>query len=68
MANTLINTTTTKKDNQFIIDHIEIEKYKIFEQDKNSQYIIKQAQKRDDLLDIIKVIQQFNKTIQSYLT
>ena len=36
------------------MDHIEIKKYKIFEQDKNSQYVIKPAHKRDDLLDTIR--------------
>ena len=51
-----------------IINHIEIKKYKILEQDKHSQYVIQPAHKRDDLLDTIKVIQQFNKTIQPYLT
>ena len=66
MANMLIN--TTKEKSQMVINNIEIKKYKIFEQDKNSQYVIKSAHKRDDLLDTLKVIQQFNKTIQSYLT
>ena len=60
--------TTKKEDSQMIIDHIEIKKYKFFEQDKHRQYVIQPAHKRDDLLDTIKVIQQFNKTIQPYLT
>ena len=51
-----------------IIDHIETKKDKIFEQDEYSQYLIQPAHKRYDLLDTIKVIQQFNKTIQPYLT
>ena len=51
-----------------IIDHIKIKKDKIFEQDDHSQYVIQLAHKRDDLLDTVKVIQQFNKTIQPYLT
>ena len=67
MADILMN-TTKKEDSQAIIDHIEIKKYKIFEEDKNSQYVIKPAHKRDDLLDTIKVIQQLNETIQPYLT
>ena len=46
-----------------IIDHMEIKKYSIFEQDKHSQYVIQPAHKHDDLLDTTKVIQQFNKTI-----
>ena len=67
LADKLIN-TTKREDNQMIIDHIEIKKDKIFEQDDYSQYVIQLAHKRDDLLDTVKVIQQFNKTIQSYLT
>ena len=51
-----------------IIDHIKIKKDKIFEQDDYSQYVIQLAHQRDDLLDTVKVIQQFNKTIQPYLT
>ena len=67
IADILIN-TIKKEDSQMIINHIEIKKNKIFEQDKHSQYVIQPAHKRDDLLDTIKVIQQFNKTIQPYLT
>ena len=51
-----------------IIDHIVIKKDKIFEQDDYSQYVIQPAYKRDDLVDTVKVIQQFNETIQLYLT
>ena len=40
-----------------IIDHIEIKKDKIFEQDEYSQYVIQPAHKCDDLLDTVKVIQ-----------
>ena len=46
-----------------IIDHIEIKKYKFFEQNEYSKYVIQPAHKLDDLLDTIKVIQQFNITI-----
>ena len=67
MADMLID-TAKKEKSQMVINTIEIEKYKIFEQDKNSQYVIKLAHKCDNLLDTSKVIQQFNKTIQPYLT
>ena len=67
LADKLIN-VTSKEDNQMLIDHIEIKKDKIFEQDKYSKPIIQPPHKRDDLLDTIKVILQFNKTIQPYLT
>ena len=61
----LIN-TTSKEDNQALIDLIETNKDKIFEQDKYSKYVIQPAHKR--LLDTVKIIQQFNETIQPYLT
>ena len=51
-----------------LIDHIEIKRDKIFEQDKYSKPVIQPPYKRSDLLDAVKVIQQFNKTIQPYLT
>ena len=67
LADKLIN-VTSKEDSQTIIGHIEIKRDKTFEQDKHSQYVIQPAHTRDDLLDTIKVIQQFNKVIQPYLT
>ena len=50
-----------------IIDHIEIKRDKIFEQ-VYSQYVIQPPHKRTDLLDTVKVLLDFNKTIQPYLT
>ena len=66
LADKLIN-TTSKEDNQMIIDHIEIKKGKISEPEY-SKFVIQQAYKRDDLADTVKVILDFNKTIQPYLT
>ena len=66
LADKLIN-VTSKKDNQMIIDHIEIKRDKIFEQ-VYGQYVIQPPHKRTDLLDTVKVILEFNKTIQPYLT
>ena len=66
LADKLIN-TTSKEDNQMIIDHIEIKRDKIFEQ-VYGQYVIQPPHKRTDLLDTVKVILEFNKTIQPYLT
>ena len=66
LASKLIN-VTSKKDNQMIIDHIEIKRVKIFEQ-VYGQYVIQPPQKRTDLLDTVKVFLDFNKTIQPYLT
>ena len=67
LADKLIN-TTSKEKNQMLVNDIEINRDKIFEQDKFSRYVIQPAHKRSDLLDAVKVIQQFNKTIQPYLT
>ena len=50
-----------------IIDHIEIKKGKISEPEY-SKFVIQQAYKRDDLADTVKVILDFNKTIQPYVT
>ena len=65
LADKLIN-ITSKEDTQMIIDHIETKKDTIFEQ-KYSQFVIQPAYKRDDLLDAVKIVQYFNKTIQPYL-
>ena len=66
LADKLIN-TTSKEDNQMLIDHIEIKGDKIYEQ-VNGQYVIQPPHKRTHLLDTVKVILDFNKTIQPYLT
>ena len=66
LADKLIN-TTSKEDNQMIIDHIEIKRDKIYEQ-VYGQYVIQPPHKRTDLLDTVKVLLDFNKTIQPYLT
>ena len=59
LADKLIN-VTSKKDNQMIIDHIEIKRDKIFEQEYG-KFVIQPTHKRTNLLE-------FNKTIQPYLT
>ena len=67
LADKLIN-TTSKEENQMLVNDIEINRDKIFEQDKYSKPVIQPPHKRDDLLDTVKVILEFNKTIQPYLT
>ena len=67
LTDILIN-ITKKEDNKMIIDHIKIKKKISFEQDEYGQYVIQPGHKRDDLLDTVKVIQQFNETIQPYPT
>ena len=66
LADKLIN-TTSKEDNQMLIDHIDIKKGKISEQEY-SKFVIQPAYKRSDLADTVKVIFDFNKRIQTYLT
>ena len=63
----LIN-TTSKEENQMLVNDIKINRDKIFEQDKFSKLVINPVYKRGDLLDTVKVILEFNQTIQPYLT
>ena len=51
-----------------LVNDIETNRDKIYEQDKFSKYVIEPAHKRGDLLDVVKVILKFNETIQSDLT
>ena len=67
LADKLIN-VTSQEENQMLIDHIEIKRDKIFEQDKYSKPVIQPPHEHSDLLDAVNFIQQFNKTIQPYLT
>ena len=51
-----------------LINDIEKNKDKIFEEDEFSKFVIQQASKRRDLDDTVKIILEFNETIQSDLT
>ena len=66
LADKLIN-TTSKKENQMLINDIEKNKDKIFEQDEYSKFVVQPTYKRGDLLDAVKIILRFNETIQLYL-
>ena len=66
LADKLIN-ATSKEENQVLIDLIETNKDKIYEQ-VYGQYVIQPAHKRSDLLDAVEVVLKFNETIQPYLT
>ena len=66
LADKLIS-VTSKKYNQMLIDHIEIKRDNIFEQ-VYGQYVIQPPHKHTDLHDTVKVLLDFNKTIQPYLT
>ena len=51
-----------------LINDIKKNEDKIFEQDDFGEFVIQSSDKRIDLLEIVKVILQFNETIQSDLT
>ena len=40
----------------------------MFNQDELNNFVVKPAHKRRDLLDVVKIILEFNETIQPYLT
>ena len=60
--------TTSKEENQMFINDIKKNKDKIFEQDEFDKFIYQSSHKRVNVLDTVKVILQFNETIQSDLT
>ena len=67
LADKLIN-TTSKEENQMLINDIEINRDKIFEQDEFNKFVIKQAHKRCDLLDTVRAILRFNEVLSLDLT
>ena len=66
LVDKLIN-TTSKEENQMLINNIKENEDKLFEQDEFSKIVIEPAHIRCDLRDAVKVILQFNETIQPYL-
>ena len=67
LADKLIN-ITSKEENQMFINDIEINRDKIFEQDKYGKFVIQPTHKRGDLLDAIRVILRFNEVLSLDLT
>ena len=67
LVDKLIN-TTSKQKNQILINDIKKSGDNIFEEDDFGEFVIQSSDKRIDLLDTVKAIQQFNETIQSDLT
>ena len=55
-------------NDQMLINDIEINRDKIFEQDEFNKFVTKQAYKRDDLLDTVRVILRFNEVLSLDLT
>ena len=60
LANKLIN-TTNKEENQIIVDSIKKNNYKLFETDKNCDWLIQSNKQRINLLDIIDLILNLNE-------
>ena len=63
LANKLIN-TTNKEENQIIVKNIEKNKDKLFKQDEFYDWVIEPNSQRINLIDAIKLILDFNETIQ----
>ena len=64
LANKLIN-TTNKEENQIIVNNINKNKDKIYEQDDFGDWVIQPSDQRIDLIDAIDLILDFNEeTIQ----
>ena len=67
LADKLIN-TTIKEENKILVHDIEINRDKVFEQDEFNKFVIKQAHKRGDLLDTVRVVLKFNEVLSLDLT
>ena len=67
LADKLIN-TTNKDENEIIVKNIEKSKDKFLEMDDFNDWVIQPNSQHIDLLDTIKLILDFNETVQSYLT
>ena len=52
-----------EEENKIIIDDIEKNWDKIYKQDECSKFIIQPTYKRGDLLDVIKIILNFNEVL-----
>ena len=63
LANKLIN-TANKEENQIIVKNIEKNKDKIFEIDPFYEWLIQPNSQRIKLITTIKIILDFNETIQ----
>ena len=59
---------TSKEENQMFVNDIEINRNKIFEQDKYGKFVIQPTHKRGDLLDTVRVILRFNEVLSLDLT
>ena len=63
LANKLIN-TTNKEENQIIVNNINKNNDKLYEMDPFNDWVIQPNDQRINLIDAIKLILDFNETIQ----
>ena len=63
LANKLIN-TTNKEENQINVNDIEKNLKKLHEEDEFYNYVIQPSDRHIDLIDAIRIILEFNQTIQ----
>ena len=66
LANKPIN-TTSKEENQIIVNNINENKEKLYEKDETDSfydYVIQPSDQGNDLIEAINLILDFNKTIQ----
>ena len=67
LADKLIN-TINKEGNQLIVKNVEKNKFELYKKDKFNDCVIEPNDQHINLLGTIKLILNFNETIQSYLT
>ena len=63
LGNKLIN-TTNKEENQIIVNNINKNKDKLYEQDDFSDWVIQPNDQRINIIDVIDLILNFNESIQ----
>ena len=61
LANKLIN-TKNKEENQIIVNNINANKDKLYEEDDFRNYVIQPSDRRMDLVDAIDLILEFNES------
>ena len=61
LANKLIN-TKNKEENQIIVNNINANKDKLYEEDDFRNYVIQPSDRRMDLIDAIDLILEFNES------
>ena len=63
LANKLIN-TTNQEENQIIVNDVEKNNEKLYQKDDFHNFVVQPGNKRVDLIDVAKLILEFNEIIQ----